>query len=171
MIFPTSPVVLVVGVVSAGTLYRSAQSIPKLQKYEEDAKRAAEWSTTAENRLWGTRYTVGAGFVAVSTPPPATRRPEPVLTVQALLSALTAVIYLLFVGRGAAFYRVGWPLFLAGGHYWTARYMTGFWDGKAKVPLMNQYNSAIDDSKQVIKLLDPVAVGWVAIAVLKLVGL
>lgn len=84
---------------------------------------------------------------------------------------MTAVVYLLLVGRGAAFYRVGWPLFLAGGHYGAARYMTGFWEGKAKIPLMEQYNSAIDDSKGVIKLLDPIAAGWAVVAVLKLVGL
>jgi len=69
MIFPTSPVVLVLGAVSAGALYRSSQSIPKLQKYESDAKRAAEWSSTAEERLWATRYTVGAGFAAVGETP------------------------------------------------------------------------------------------------------
>ena len=84
---------------------------------------------------------------------------------------MTAVVYLIFVGGGLGFYRIGWPLFLAGGHYWVARYMRDFWNTKAKIPLMQEYNSAIDDSKEVIKMLEPIAAAWVAVAVLKLVGL
>ena len=68
MFFPTGLINVILAALSASALYRSTQSIPKLQKYEDDAKRAAEWSNTAEKRLWDTRYTVGAGFVAVSVP-------------------------------------------------------------------------------------------------------
>jgi hypothetical protein len=46
--------------------YFSAQSIPKLQKYEDKAQKAAEWSNVATKQLWDTRYTVGAGFIFVS---------------------------------------------------------------------------------------------------------
>jgi len=42
-------------------LYSSGQSIPKLLTYESKAKKAAEWSNMAEERLWKTRYTVAAG--------------------------------------------------------------------------------------------------------------
>lgn len=51
---------------SAYCLYHSAQSIPKLRKYESKAEKAAKWSNTAEKRLWDTRYTVGAGFTMVN---------------------------------------------------------------------------------------------------------
>jgi hypothetical protein len=56
-----------VAVISAYATWVSARSIPKLQKYEEKAQKAAEWSRTAEKRLWDTRYTVGAGLVTVSS--------------------------------------------------------------------------------------------------------
>lgn len=56
----------IIAVISAYSLYHSASSIPKLQKYETKAEKAAEWSQTAEKQLWDTRYTVGAGCIAVS---------------------------------------------------------------------------------------------------------
>ena len=52
--------------ISAYAAWVSIQSIPKLRKYEEKAQKAAEWSRTAEKRLWDTRYTVGAGLRTVS---------------------------------------------------------------------------------------------------------
>jgi hypothetical protein len=58
-------VALALAGLSGYALLHSASSIPKLQKYEDKAKKAAEWSNAAEKRLWDTRYTVGAGFVAV----------------------------------------------------------------------------------------------------------
>jgi hypothetical protein len=66
MAFLTGLVVVVIIGVSCYALYHSGQSIPKLLKYEDKAKKAAEWSKTAEKRLWDTRYTVAAGFVTVS---------------------------------------------------------------------------------------------------------
>ena len=51
--------------VSAYATAISIASISKLQKYEDKAKKAAEWSEMADKRLWDTRYTVGAGFVTV----------------------------------------------------------------------------------------------------------
>jgi hypothetical protein len=66
MAFLTNVVAAILAVISGGALYNSLISIPKLQKYEEKTKKAAEWSSAAEKRLWETRYTVGTGFVAVS---------------------------------------------------------------------------------------------------------
>lgn len=57
---------VVIAIISVNSLYHSSDSIPKLQKYEGKAEKAAEWSRTADKRLWDTRYTVGAGFVSVS---------------------------------------------------------------------------------------------------------
>lgn len=55
-----------VALVSAYATAVSVKSIPKLRKYEAEAQKAAEWSRTAEKRLWDTRYTVGAGLIFVS---------------------------------------------------------------------------------------------------------
>jgi hypothetical protein len=64
----TTAFAIILALGSGYSLSVSASSIPKLQKYEDKAKKAAEWSSTADKQLWDTRYTVGAGFVAVSHP-------------------------------------------------------------------------------------------------------
>ena len=69
MAFLTTGLLLVIAAVSGYCLLHSSSSIPKLQKYEGKAKKAAEWSTAAEKRLWDTRYTVAAGFISVCTVP------------------------------------------------------------------------------------------------------
>ena len=56
---------LALAALSMYALYRPAQSIPKLQRYESKAEKAAKWSNIAEKKLQDTRYTVGAGLVMV----------------------------------------------------------------------------------------------------------
>lgn len=46
--------------------------------------------------------------------------------------------------------------------------MRSFWDSKAKIPLLDEYNEAISDTKTVIDMLNWMAAGWTAIAVCKL---
>ena len=65
MAFLTGLLTVVIIGVSSNALYQSGQSIPKLQKYEGKAQKAAEWSNVAEKRLQDTRKTVAAGFVTV----------------------------------------------------------------------------------------------------------
>jgi hypothetical protein len=64
-----APLVTLLNFAIVGTtgysLYHSLQSIPALRKYEDEAKKAAKWSETAEERARETRYTVGAGFAMV----------------------------------------------------------------------------------------------------------
>lgn len=61
----TSLVAITLTLVSGYATYQSTASILNIKKYEDKAKRAAEWSNTAKQRLWDTRYTIGAGFVSV----------------------------------------------------------------------------------------------------------
>lgn len=83
MFFPTGLIAIFIALISGYGLFRSGSSIPKLQKYEEKAKKAAEWSAAAEKRLWDTRYTVGAGFTAVRHLPRAPAPSGAVLTLGA----------------------------------------------------------------------------------------
>lgn len=46
--------------------------------------------------------------------------------------------------------------------------MRSFWDSKAKIPLLDEYNEAISDTQTVIDMLNWVGAGWTAIAVVKL---
>lgn len=66
MFFPTGLVAIIITLISAYAMYQSITSISNIKKYEAHAKKAAEWSNTARDRLWGTRYTIGTGFVSVS---------------------------------------------------------------------------------------------------------
>ncbi|KAB5539498.1 hypothetical protein GE09DRAFT_319453 [Coniochaeta sp. 2T2.1] len=124
----------------------SIASFPKLQKYEDKAKRAAEWSEMADKRLWDTRYTVGAGFVTAST------------------SSLSALYHTVFVPRPSGMLVVGWPILMASAAIYVQRYMRSFWDSKAKIPLLDDYNEAISDTKTVIDTMTWISIGWVAVA-------
>lgn len=66
MFFPTGLVALAIALVSAYAMYVSVLSMANIKKYESKAEKAAEWSNAARDRLWDTRYTIGAGFLSVS---------------------------------------------------------------------------------------------------------
>lgn len=66
MFFPTGLVASILILVSGYALIQSLTSIANIKKYEKNAERAADWSSTAKKRLWDTRYTIGTGFVSVS---------------------------------------------------------------------------------------------------------
>jgi hypothetical protein len=51
--------------ISAYALFHSSIAIPNLQKYEENSKKAAKISSTAEHELNMTRKTQAAGAVGV----------------------------------------------------------------------------------------------------------
>ncbi len=57
---------------------------------------------------------------------------------------------------------------MASGAFYVAGYMRSFWDSKAKIPLLDEYNEAISDTKTVIDILYWIDAGWTAIAVSKL---
>lgn len=67
MFFPTGLVAGTLMLVSGYALDQSLTSIANIKKYETKAEKAAEWSDTAKKRLWDTRYTIGTGFVSVSS--------------------------------------------------------------------------------------------------------
>lgn len=67
MFFPTGLVAGTLMLISGYALNQSITSIANIKKYESKAEKAAEWSETAKKRLWDTRYTIGTGFVSVST--------------------------------------------------------------------------------------------------------
>lgn len=67
MFFPTGLVAAILILISGYALKQSLTSISNVKTYEAKAEKAADWSNTAKTRLWDTRYTIGAGFVSVST--------------------------------------------------------------------------------------------------------
>lgn len=55
-------------------------------------------------------------------------------------------------------------------HYASYR-MRSFWRGKPKVPMMAEWNAAVDESRDVTELLGILRCIWVLVALLKLAGL
>lgn len=53
---------------SAYGLYLSYHNITRLQQYEQQSKKAAEWSKTAAQRLHKTRTTQTSGTISVRLP-------------------------------------------------------------------------------------------------------
>ncbi|KAK2055461.1 hypothetical protein LY76DRAFT_520393 [Colletotrichum caudatum] len=153
MAFPTNVLGVLIALVSGFALVHSADSIPRLLKYEDKAKRAADWSSTAEKKLWEVRYTVATGFVGC------------------LLSAASGLAFSFFVARGPGFVAVAWPALLAAGLAYGQQYMRGFWASKPKVPMMTDFNEAISDSMTVQDMMRPLAGAWGLVAVCKLSGL
>jgi hypothetical protein len=65
---PFGKSVLQLGVTSALSsygLFLSYQNITRLQQYEEQSEKAAEWSNTAAQRLHKTRTTQASGTISV----------------------------------------------------------------------------------------------------------
>lgn len=201
MAFPTNMLGILIALVSAFALVHSADSIPRLLKYEDKAKKAAEWSRTAEKQLWEIRYTVGTGFVGVRPAPSLTSLlPLPlthsltltltltlILTLtltlhqnhgiltphlpQCLVSAIGGIAFSLVVPRGLGIFTVGFPIMLAAGLTYGHQYMRQFWASKPKVPMMKDFNEAISDSMMVQDMMNPLAGAWGLMTFCKLVGL
>ncbi|ROV87347.1 hypothetical protein VMCG_10702 [Cytospora schulzeri] len=149
----TSLVAVVLTLVSGYATYQSVASILNIRKYEEKAERAAEWSHTAEKRLWDTRYTIGTGFVSC------------------LLSVFTAIAYIFVSSEPniakAPFLNI-WPAILAVAlRFGASSYMYKFWASKGKIPRMDQYNAAISQTMEVINVLNVLSIGWGILAVLE----
>jgi hypothetical protein len=87
---------------------------------------------------------------------------------QAVISLISAA-YAVFVS-GSGIWAIVWPLLLAAADNFAARYMDSFWAGKAKVPMMDDYNDAISANLTVIHHLNYLALGWLLMGVLRLVG-
>ncbi|CRK43792.1 hypothetical protein HYQ45_002387 [Verticillium longisporum] len=152
MVLISNILTLLVTAASGYAVYFSAQSIPKLQKYEQTAEKAAEWSSTAKKQLWDTRYTVGAGFIF------------------SLFSLYNGLSFVLITSSKLVFRNTAWALALAAGSYGISLYMRSYWNNKAKIPMLEEYNRAIEDSTQVAKALDVLVLGWLVVAPLKLFG-
>ena len=133
-------------------LYYPAQSIPKLQRYEPKAEKAAKWSNVAEKKLQDTRQTVGAGLVMT------------------LVSLLSSLQYLLYGVKGFSILSVVWAAGMCYSELHVSGYVKGFWGKERKVPLMNDYNDAISDMMATTELSGVLALGWGLMAIVKLLG-
>lgn len=72
----TLPPVLFASALSAYGLYLCKENITRLQQYEEQSEKAAEWSNTAAERLHKTRTTQTSGTLSVRIRSPVFPQPS-----------------------------------------------------------------------------------------------
>ncbi|KAK1579603.1 uncharacterized protein LY79DRAFT_705985 [Colletotrichum navitas] len=156
MAFPTNVLGVLIVLASGFALIYSVDSILRMKKYEdleEKANKAAEWSVTAEKKLWDLKLTLATGLVGC------------------LISAVSGLAFSFFVAPGPGFVAVAWPVLLAAGLAYGRQYMRDFWASKIKVPKMTHFNEAISDMMMVQSMMKPLAGAWGLVAVCKLAGL
>ncbi|KAF2024949.1 hypothetical protein EK21DRAFT_77584 [Setomelanomma holmii] len=125
-------------------LFLSYQNISRLQQYEKQSEKAAEWSNTAAHRLHKTRTTQASG------------------TISLLVSFLTPLV-LLSTSYGSS----TTVLVTAAGAntamlILTRQHMANFWNEKEQthVPFVQKFNDAIRGSEQVVFLLGALGASW-----------
>ncbi|KAH7070631.1 hypothetical protein BKA63DRAFT_420491 [Paraphoma chrysanthemicola] len=125
-------------------LFLSYQNITRLQQYEKQSEKAAEWSNTAAHRLHKTRTTQASG------------------TISLLISFVTPLV-LLSTSHGSS------PTVLIAASaantimlLFTRTHMANFWNEKVqtRVPFVQKFNDAIRGSEQVVWLLGALSTSW-----------
>ncbi|KIW20802.1 hypothetical protein PV08_01380 [Exophiala spinifera] len=118
----------------------SAIAIYNLKQREEQAERAAQYSTTAANQLHKTRTTQTSAAIAT------------------ISSVVTSVI--LAIGTGGR----KLPLFLSTAHAvgiaLVYQNMAEFWKHKAKVPFFHNYNEGINASNKMLGAFQILSTTW-----------
>ena len=87
-----------------------------------------------------------------------------------MVSLLSSMQYLLYGARGFSVYAVLWAAVMCVAEVRVSAYVKAFWAGERKVPLMDDYNDAISEMMATTGLSNVLAVGWGAMAVMKLFG-
>lgn len=157
---------------SAYGLLLSYQNITRLQQYEKQSEKAAEWSNTAADKLHKTRTTQASGTISVILPLTvltshrlpylATVQMLTIVFVQLLLSLLSPIILLstshcsnpnALMTVSAANTAI---LLFARNH------MGAFWNEKeqTRVPFVQKFNEAIKGSEQVVGVLSTLSAVW-----------
>lgn len=119
-------------------------------EYEETAKKAAQYSQTADDQLWKTRYTMGAGAIA------------------SVVSLASAAFLMLngFLG-GAGTIGVGVAVVNVFTVMGVNSYIRGHWSGSARIPLKGatQYNDGVRATERLMGNLGRLAIGWAVVGV------
>lgn len=132
----------------------SYEAIWRLRQYEEASKKAAKYSNTADTQLQKTRTTQAAGALTIllSTVSSAYLAYDHATRSRHKHWAAYIVLYVLNVAA---------PL--------GARiHMADFWGAKPKVPFVQGFNEAIDETKMVWAQLQWIQWSWIVVGVMEL---
>ncbi|KAF2175670.1 hypothetical protein K469DRAFT_609814 [Zopfia rhizophila CBS 207.26] len=122
--------------------YLSYNNITRLQRYEEQTKKAAQHSNTAAERLQKTRTTQGSAAITIA------------------LSLITAISLVLLQHTEHHSITQAISLVNATTLLVARVHVANFWNDKAKVPFVEGYNEAIKGSGSLENVLALLGCGW-----------
>jgi hypothetical protein len=142
-------------------LLLSYQNITRLQQYEKQSEKAAEWSSTAAHRLHKTRTTQASGTISVCIH--SSRDYTYVLIPFQLLISFISPLVLLSTS-----YRSSPTVLITASAantiilLFTRTHMANFWNEKeqTRVPFVQKFNDAVRGSEQVVWLLGALSTSW-----------
>ncbi|KAF2628295.1 hypothetical protein BU25DRAFT_410388 [Macroventuria anomochaeta] len=140
----TLPPLLFASALSAYGLYLCKENITRLQQYEEQSKKAAEWSNTAAQRLHKTRTTQTSGTLSLA------------------LSFLAASVLPFFTSKHTPTTLGVTSLALGAGLYTARTHMANFWNEstQTKIPFVEKFNDSIRGSERVVLILETLSFSW-----------
>ncbi|KAH3947462.1 hypothetical protein HBH53_115980 [Parastagonospora nodorum] len=127
-------------------LFLSYQNITRLQQYEQQSEKAAEWSNTAAERLHKTRTTQTSG------------------TISLIISILTPIVAL---STSNSTYLVSAAAANTAVLMFSRQHMANFWNEKeqTRIPFVQKFNDAVRGSEQVVQILGLLGASWAVTAV------
>ena len=165
----TLPPVLFASALSAYGLYLCKENITRLQQYEEQSEKAAEWSNTAAERLHKTRTTQTSGTLSVRIRSPrlpttitSSHRTQQLTSTQLALSFLAATTLPFLTSKHTPTILGITGLALGAGLYTARTHMGNFWNEskQTKVPFVQKFNDAIRGSEKVVLILETLSFSW-----------
>lgn len=149
----------------------SAMAIYNLQKGEDRTEQAAQYSNLAANQLHKTRTTQTSGVLAVRVNSQIKSRSRKLTSwPMQTLSSLASAVYLAATQESDS--RTTMLLLISTvnslGLALAYNHLTNFWRGKAKVPLMTDYNDGVTASNRLRYFLAGLSASWGLIALVYL---
>ncbi|KAF2101384.1 hypothetical protein NA57DRAFT_72828 [Rhizodiscina lignyota] len=133
----------------------SYTAITKLQIYEKQSEKAAQYSSSADRQLQKTRKTQAAGAASIAV---------------SLLCSTYLVIAAVTEDHRSKQWHTNLALYVLNilVPLGVRMYMADFWEAKAKVPFVHTYNEAIDETKVVWTNLQWLGWSWMMIGIFEL---
>ncbi|KAH7382190.1 hypothetical protein BKA66DRAFT_463966 [Pyrenochaeta sp. MPI-SDFR-AT-0127] len=139
------PQLLLNSALSTYGLYVSYQNITRLQQYEKQSEKAAEWSSTAAQRLHKTRTTQTSG------------------TLTLMISFLTSTTLVVMPSLASPTVLVGTSLANTAILFASRTHMANFWNesNQTRIPFLKKFNEAVRGSENVVLHLGTLSIAWV----------
>jgi len=148
-------------------LFLSYGNITRLQQYEKQSEKAAEWSNTAAQRLHKTRTTQTSGTISVRLHQHQHQQDcnDYILTCtsQLIISFLTPIVAL---STSDPTYLVSAAAANTAVLVFARQHMANFWNEKeqTRVPFVQKFKDAVSGSEHVVQILGVLGASWAVTA-------